>query len=493
MPWFLLALCLFRGLGANVSFPAQEPLKEVRAGYVALPRDRGIDTSTYFYIRLAFESFLKEKVSFVLLDLNTPGGEVFAALNIVQELHKMDEQHHIPVVALVDDWALSAGALLAYSCRYLGTTSQGSMGAAEPVLAGSDGKMESASEKMVSALRTEFAKAASFYGRNPLIAEAMVDKDMVLVERKGEIVRLLEDAQIDREDTVISSQGKLLTLDAEQLKYLKVADFIVENRSFAPLSGRDLLSKEPAFAFPTKWITYENWKVDFFAFLTHPMISSCLLFGFFFGLYFTLQSQVFGLSSVFGLICLLGVVLPYFGLALINGLELFLLLLGLGILVIDLLVFNSWVVGIFGFALALGGVVSLLLPSLAGISFSWNPAHWGVVLSAWAERLSLFLCIIFLSFILSLICSRFLFKKSFLARRLVLKEPLLREEYEEKLPAVSSIGRAISALRPLGRVEIEGHFYEAETEGEFIESGSFIRVIALLEQRKRVRVREEDR
>ncbi len=40
---------------------------------------------------------------------------------------------------------------------------------------------------MNSAIRADFANRAAFFDRNPLIAEAMVDADLVLVVRDGKL------------------------------------------------------------------------------------------------------------------------------------------------------------------------------------------------------------------------------------------------------------------------------------------------------------------
>ena len=83
-------------------------------GYLHIDRDRPIDQSTYLYVKFALEHYRKLGVSFILLDLNTPGGEVFASMKIADLLHKIDAQDHIPVVAFIDNWAISAGAMLAF-------------------------------------------------------------------------------------------------------------------------------------------------------------------------------------------------------------------------------------------------------------------------------------------------------------------------------------------------------------------------------------------
>lgn len=486
----LFLFCVQRVFAEGISFPVQTGEKgEVKAGYLSLPKEHPIDNSTYLYVHCALAFFVKEKVSFVLLDLDTPGGEVFAALRIAQELRKIEGEQHIPVIALVDDWALSAGALLAYSCRYIGTTSQGSMGAAEPVVVGSDGTMNPASEKMISALRVEFAKAAEFYNRNPQVAESMVDKDFVLVKRKGEILRLLEDSQIEQEDEVIITKGKLLTLDAKQMQSLGVSNFILTAKSYDPLSGQILIKEEPFFSFPIQWLSYENWKISFFAFLSHPIVSSLLLFGFLFGLYSTLQSQMLGGATLVAVCCLIGMLIPNFALALMGWLEILFLVLGLGLLFIDLLAIGSWFLGGVGVVVTLGALLAILLPSLEGVSFSWDPKEWGIVLTEWIYRLSVFLCAVFISLVVCGLCSRFFLRRSFFARRLVLEESKITEVIEPVLPIEGASGVSVSALRPWGQVEIAGIVYEAETEGEFIAAG--VSIIVIKTWKNRLKVREE--
>ena len=106
-----------------------------------------INQSTWLYVKKALDYYKKNKPLFVILELNTPGGEVFAAQNISDGLKELDTQFDIPVVAYIDNWAISAGAMLAYSCRYILVAKDGSMGAAEPVFNDGDGSLTTASEK----------------------------------------------------------------------------------------------------------------------------------------------------------------------------------------------------------------------------------------------------------------------------------------------------------------------------------------------------------
>jgi len=453
------------------------------AGYLHIPRDRGIDNSTYLYVKYALETFRQKKVDFVLLDLNTPGGEVFAALRISEELKKMDREYQIPVIAFVDNWALSAGALLAYSCRYIGAVTEGSMGAAEPVTVGSDGKMETASEKMVSALRTEFASAASLYGRNPLIAEAMVDKDIVLVLRKGKIVQLMGDDQIitkgSKPDIVISSKGKLLTLDTKGLKEYGVSDFTVPEmtREGASFLAGEKLAQDPFFkGVQLNWVSYKNWKIDVFAFLSNPIVSSFLMMGLMIGLYGAIQSQGFGFSSILGVICLSLIVLSAFATELISWLEIVAVILGVLFLILDLTLISGFgLLGSLGILLFLFGIVAMLLPPLQG--FSWAPSEWGVQMDEWVYRLSLFMFVILVFFVAVVPIGSHFFRRSFSFKRLVLKEIEAESLEELKLPEIGAEGESFSVLRPFGKVQVGDIVYEALTEGELISAGAKIKVI----------------
>jgi len=447
----------------HLSLPAEQVVK---AGYLTFPKEHPIDHSTYLYVKYALEAFRKEGVSFVLLHLDTPGGEVFAALGISEELKKMDAEYHIPVVAYVDPWALSAGALLAYSCRWIVATKDSSMGAAEPVLISSEGAMEKASEKMVSALRVEFMKAAECYGRNPLLAEAMVDRDVILVQREGTILQLMDSSQIllegDHPDLVINAKGKLLTLDGRQMEEFHVSNFLVDGK------GEEGM---------IRWIPYSNWKISFFAFLGHPLVSSLLMMGLMVGVYGVFQGQVLGVSSVIGLICLGLLLLSSFSVEVIDWLGLLLLLVGLGLFFVDVWALSGFgLLGALGLFLLFGGIIDLLLPSLEGVDFSWDPSSWGVRLSEWIFRLSLFLTTLFVSLVMILFLGRFLLQRKVFMKRFILEEPPIFEEVAT-LVAIGERGTTYTALRPFGKVLIHDKLYEAKTEGLLMAQGTPIEVV----------------
>ncbi len=451
-------------------------------GYLDIGRDQAINQSTYIYVRFALEEYVKRGAIFVILHLNTPGGEVFPAMKIAELLQNLDTVHHIPVVAVVDNWALSAGAMLAYSCRYIAVSKSALMGAAEPITSSGDGKMESAPEKIVSALRAEFASLAKFYGRNPLIAQAMVDKDIILVKRHGEIVQMHDDAEFKADtDERITVKGKLLTLDAEQLIDLKVVDFTL------PIAA---IGENPLFAYPffseipnKTLLSYSDWKIGFFAFLTHPLIASLLMMGLMIGVYMEMSHPGFGLPGVVALICLALILLSSFASEVVGWLEILFVVVGILLFLVEIFVLPGFgVTGAIGILLILFGMIAMMLPNFSSVHFSWDWDQWNLHTFAFFDRLALYCGALILAFIIIALMARFI------TPRLMKKSPMVLHDDQEgniagpeinSLPQVGSTGVAFSSLCPGGRVMIGDKLYDAQSEVSFIEKGEKVIVVKI--------------
>jgi len=59
----------------------------------------GINEGTWIYVNSALNEYKKTKPSCIVLELNTPGGEVYPAQRISDALKEMDTQYGIPVIA----------------------------------------------------------------------------------------------------------------------------------------------------------------------------------------------------------------------------------------------------------------------------------------------------------------------------------------------------------------------------------------------------------
>lgn len=477
-----------------------------KIGYLEVAnRDGMISESTWFYIKLALDHYRQEKPICIVLRLNTPGGEVFAAEKISDALRDMDLKDQIPVIAFVDNWAVSAGAMLAYSCRFIAAVPDAVMGAAEPVTASAEGTMQTASEKVNSVLRTDFRNRALFYGRNPIIAMAMVDKDMIVVERNGEIIQLDNEDQIihsgEHPDKVISPKGKLLTLDGKELLEYKVADFLVPFESGSPAGESQIngLLHQPFFKEIPGVVVDQfkmDWKGHLLAFLMSPQVASLLVMGMMLGFYMELSSPGFGLPAVLALVCLLLILLSSMAMEAINWLEVVFIAIGAIIIVVDLFFLPTFgLMGAVGVIFLLMGVVGLLVPGLESISYDPSSHTWNAAGQAVLERLAWILGAFGLSLILILLFTLYFAPRWGVFSRFISKgeqdasEGYQAASYEKNL--VGREGVVLADLKPAGHIEIDGTRYQAVSQGSYIDQGERVEVIegrgaALVVKKKKV-------
>lgn len=463
-------------------------------------RSAGINESTWLYVKKAlgfYKDNKERKPIFVILELNTPGGEVFAAQKISDALKDLDIQNNIPVVAFINNWAISAGAMLAYSSRFIIPTKDASMGAAEPVIQDETGKMTSASEKVNSAIRTDFANRARFFDRDPNIAEAMVDKDIILVRRHGKIIKLDNESQIrsagDDADILISPKGKLLTLSAEQMLDYGVAGTIVPPTKLEALtpqeqeSGRWPASKMAIFHLPFfKDIpnaiveSYRmDWKTRFFVLLAHPVVSSLLFLGLILGFYLEMNSPGFGLPAAIAFTCLFLIILSSLSLEIADWLELILLLVGLVIILFELFVLPTFgILGVIGLIFFAMGLFGMMLPGLGSVDFEFDTNTFNAAGEAFMKRLAWLSGTLVLACLIIAVLARYITPSFAKFSRLILngneQNGYIAGENPAVLPQPGSKGEVVSTLRPAGKVVINDTLYDAVSYGGFIEKGTAI-------------------
>lgn len=478
-----------------------DPEGENRVGKITIDdKTSGISQSTWIYVKNALEYYKKQKPAFIILELNTPGGEVFPAQKISDALKEMDIQQGIPVVAFINNWAISAGAMLAYSSRYIAIAKDASMGAAEPVIQDPTAtELKTASEKVNSAFRTDFANRAQFFDRNPDIAEAMVDKDVILVLRGGKILKLDAESQIKTDgpapDVVISHKGKLLTLDAQQLMEFHVADFSLKPVKLEAITPEELVKgkysalKEPLFTVPffhaipqaTMDLYQMDWKTQLFVLLANPVVSSALVLMMMIGFYVEINTPGFGVPGTIALTALFLLALSSFSQEIADRLELILLVTGLLILIVDLFVLPTFgLLGLIGTLLFLAGFFGMLLPGLGSIQFEYDSQTFNAAGEMFLNRLVWLSGTLILGVIILAILARYFKPSAGYLKRFVLQggeqEGYVAGIAQSSLPPVGAEGRAFSELRPSGKVEINGVFYDALSTGRYIEKGAKVTV-----------------
>ena len=427
----LAAVCLVAG---GTAVTAQTALPVV---YVA-PIEGIIDLGLAPFVERVLAEATEAKADAVVLEINTFGGRVDAAVLIRDALLRA----RIPTVAFVNKRAISAGALISLAAEKIVMADGGTIGAATPVQMGAPGNAaKPVDEKTVSYMRKEFRATAESRKRPPLVAEAMVDPDVVIPG--------------------VIEKGKLLTLTTTEALKLGVADVRADSLE-AVLEYLKLPGAE------VRRLTV-NWAEQLARFFTHPLLSSVLMTIGILGIIVELRTPGFGFPGAIGIASLGLFFWGHWLVRLAGWEEILLVALGLILLALEIFVIPGFgVAGVLGI-LALAGGLAL---SLVGVG-----ATGPLVLYA-IGRVALSLLI---AIGLSLVLLRFLPHLPY-GRTLVLATDLdARAGYasapETDLKWVGKRGTAATPLRPAGIADLEGERVDVVSQGEYIEADVPIEVV----------------
>ncbi|MBL0388357.1 nodulation protein NfeD [Tumebacillus sp. ITR2] len=177
----VLLLLLFCWTTFFVLTPAKaEPAKSV----FVIPVQNEIETGLAATLKHAFQEAKDSGAQVIVLDINTLGGRIDAAVEIADLIRSSN----VPVIAYIRGHAISAGAYLAMNATHIAMAPGSTIGAAE--VRNSDG--EPVDPKVVAFWRSEMTAAAEFQGRDEKLAVGMVDRNTEIpgVKERGELVSL---------------------------------------------------------------------------------------------------------------------------------------------------------------------------------------------------------------------------------------------------------------------------------------------------------------
>ena len=154
--------------------------EKVKIFYIRLDHD--IDNIARNRITKAIADAEKSESDYFILDLDTYGGELSAADSIRSAILRCE----IPTVAFVNMQAASAGALISIACDSIYMREGSTIGAAT-VVNGIDGKPMT--DKYQSFMRGMMRSTAEATGRDPQVAQSMVDTAHVLSMTPSEAMK----------------------------------------------------------------------------------------------------------------------------------------------------------------------------------------------------------------------------------------------------------------------------------------------------------------
>ena len=398
-----------------------------------------IDPRMNRLVELALDEATRVNARLVIIDMDTPGG----ALNDADDISTAILEYPIPIFAFINKDAASAGALISIACDSIYMTSGARIGAATVVTA--DGT--AAPDKYQSYMRSIMRSTAEANGRDPRIAEAMVDEDL---EIPG-----------------ISEKGEVITFSTKEA--IKYGFCEAEVNSIEEILQRQNYSDYTIYR-------YQKDNVEkIIAFFLNPFISGVLILIIIGGIYFELQTPGVGFPILASIVAGILYLVPYY----LNGLaanwEIVLFLTGLLLIALEVFIIPGFgLAGISGLILTIGGL-SLVMINNDAFDFSFVPA--GEILTAILTTLVGLLGAVILMFL-----GGVGFTESKFFRRVALIDVQdSKQGYTSKFQSRSYLGEtgtAFTVLRPSGKVMIGDEVLDAYTRGEFIPEGAKIQVIA---------------
>ncbi len=388
----------------------------------------------------ALEEAVKIKADYIVLKINTFGG----TLNDADKISTMLLDSKMPVYAFIYHNAASAGALIALSCDSIYMYPGSRIGAATVV--DQTGEVVQA-DKYQSYMRSMMRSAAESHGRNPRIAEAMVDP-RIYVEGVNDSGRVLT---FTTEEALKHGycEGSVRNVE-ELLAKAEIKNYEITEQELSPLHG-------------------------LLRFLMHPAVSGILILLIVGGIYFELQTPGVGFPLV---VAIIGAVL-YFAPLYLEGLaanwEILIFLAGLGLLAVEIFVIPGFgVAGISGIVLIIGGLFLALLQNNV-FDFSAVPA--GDV----AVRLSTVVISLTIGIGLSIYLSQKIITGTTFGHIALNTEQKASEGYtiatQEEQSMIGKRGKTLTVLRPSGKIEIDGNMYDGLSFSSFIEKDTEIEVI----------------
>jgi len=395
-----------------------------------------VDLGLSPYVARVFAEAREKNAAAVVLRINTFGGRVDVATEIKDQVLNSS----IPTIAFVDKRAISAGALIALSANKIVMAPGGAIGAATPVYQSG----EKAPEKMVSYMRSEMRATAEKNGRDPRLAEAMVDENL------------------DLDDSTYKKQGQLLTLTTEEALKLGYCD--LETASL------DDALKQLGYTNVSVVRADMAWPEYLVRFFTNPVVSSILIMLGLGGLFYGIKTGHLGAVAAVGF----SSIVLFFGaqylVDLASAIEVVMFVVGVILIALEVFVIPGFgIVGVMGIILMVASIFLALIGNFDLVSMD------SLAVPLYTLAASFVGLAVLVALMIKYLPGSGAFQKFVLEG--ADSRPATPFNSAELLKLVDSQGQAMTTLRPAGTAIIDNDRYDVITDGEFISAGEPITVV----------------
>nr|WP_309241918.1 nodulation protein NfeD [Brevibacillus daliensis] len=409
--------------GLSIFGPTSNKVNAAGKLAVYIPIEHDIEQGLESFLTRAFQEAEDQRADIVILDINTPGGTVDAAMNI-GTLIRSAPMH---VVAYINSKAFSAGTYIALNADEIIMEPGSSIGAAAPI----NSQGNAAPIKITSAWAQQMEEAAKLNGRDPKYARAMVviDEDIPGIKKRGEILSLGS-----TEAEKVGYADKIVTSKTELFQHLGITEASIQQIN-------PTLSEKIA------------------RFVTNPVVLSILLLAGLLGIVIELFAPGFGVGGIIGLLAFTLYFFGHFVAGFADWLDIGLFIVGIIFLVMEIFL-PGGIVGVLGFISMGSGLVLAAYDTKQGI------ASLGIAA------------------VITIVVAFFLVK--YFGMRGTWSKFVLQDEQnketgyiapKDQTHLVGEVGTALTPLRPAGVIEVKGQRIDAVTLGGFVAPGVKIEVV----------------
>ena len=447
-----ISICVTCGLALAASAPGGDAIH--KGDVVVVPLHGEVAPSLLAFLRRAAKTAETDGASAIVFDMNTYGGRLDTATEIVNALNQIK----IPTYTFINTNAGSAGAMIAIATQHIYMAPVSAIGAAAPVLSTGEDLPSTQKEKTISYWSALIRGSAIKNGHNPDLAEAFMNKDKE-VRIGGRIVHA--------KGTVLSFNAQEATdrVDGKPLLAEQIADSIADLTKKAGLKGNVVTIEPSGFERIALWLT--------------ALAPVLLLFGII-GAYIEFKTPGVGLAGVVSAICFALFFLGHYLAGLAGWEVVALFILGVILVLIELLFFahSTIVFGVVGVFLMMASLLWTMIDRYPQQPFLPTGKMLAIPL------LNMFIAIAG-SFIAIALLARYLPRTSFYRRFALIDSnppgPSLagvpRQFATALALAPGTQGTAVTVLRPSGKARFADHVVDVVTEGEFIVPQTPITVI----------------
>src|SRR2546421_5348689 len=452
MKMFAISICVAFVFGVAAPAPAREAIQ--KGDVVMVPLHGEVAPSLLAFLRRAVKTAESNEASAIIFDMNTYGGRLDTATDIVNALN----QTKIPTYTFINTNAGSAGSLIALATQHIFMAPVSAIGAAAPILSTGEDLPATAKEKTISYWSALIRGSAIKSGHNPDVAEAFMNKDK----------------EVKIGDRIVHPKGAVLTLNAQEateringkpLLAEGIADSIGDQTKKAGLKGNVVTFEPTGFEQIAFWIT---------------ALAPLLLLGGILGAYLEFKIPGVTWPGIISAICFALFFLGHYLAGLAGWEVVALFILGIVLVLIEILFFahTTIVFGVLGVFLMLASLLWTMVDRYPGQHFFPTGKALAMPL------LNMFIAIVG-SFIVIALLARYLPRTS-IYRRFALMDsnppgPSLAGVPRQFATALAltpgTQGTAVTVLRPSGKARFADHVVDVVTEGEFIAPQTSVTIV----------------